>query len=81
MRIKAIVYGHTLEDAERKYKDYCRKKNLPCRLSDAIYISGIERVENSQKKIKGYYSEVMNDQIVLVNMNKAYFNFLYNFYN
>ena len=48
---KAIVYGYSLLEAECKYKEWCHSNNVPCRLSDAIFLSGQFNLAWNQKKI------------------------------
>ena len=61
--IKAIVYGYNKPDAERKYKEYCRSNNIPCRLGEAILLSSMENPVTNSERICGYYNEVMNETV------------------
>ena len=74
---KAIVYGYSLLEAECKYKEWCNSNNVPCRLSDAIFLSGQFNLAWNQKKIKGYYKDVMEDRVKLINICKESFVHIY----
>ena len=75
---KAIVYGFSLYEAERKYKEWCRINNIPCHLSDAIFLSGQMPLSKNQEKIRGYWKDVMEDRIKLINICKESFVHIYN---
>ena len=75
---KAIIYGSSLLEAERKYKEWCHTNNVPCRLSDAIFLSGQMGLGWNQERIKGYYNDVMEDRVKLINICKESFIHIYN---
>lgn len=75
---KAIVWGFNLLEAELKYKEWCHTNNVPCRLKDAIFLSGQMSLGWNQEKIRGYYKDVMEDRVKLINMCKESFVHIYN---
>ena len=75
---KAIVWGFNLLEAELKYKEWCNTNNVLCRLSDVIFLSGQMPLSWNQEKIRGYYNDVMEDRIKLVNISKERFVLIYN---
>ena len=75
---KAIVWGFSLFEAELKYKEWCYTNNIPCRLSDAIFLSGQMPLGWNQEKIRGYWKDVMEDRVKLINMCKESFAHIYN---
>ena len=75
---KAIVWGYDLQEAELKYKEYCQVYNIPCRLSDAIFLSSRMSLSWNQEKIRGYYNDVMEEKVKLINMCKESFAHIYN---
>jgi len=75
---KAIVWGYDLQEAELKYKEYCQVYNIPCRLSEAIFLSGKMSLDWNQEKIRGYWKDVMEDRIKLINICKESFIHIYN---
>ncbi len=77
---KAIVLGYDLHDAEQLYKTWCNSNNIPCRLNEAVLLSSKLSMSYKQEKIRGYYSEVMNDKIKLIGLDKQYFHYLYNYF-
>ena len=74
---KAIVFGYNLQEAEEKYKEYCNLNNIPCRFGEAVFLSSKEFSSRNREKIRGYYNEVMKNNVKLVNMSKAGFVSLY----
>ena len=77
-RKTAIVWGYDLLEAEQKYKEWCHSNNVPCRLSDAIFLSSRMSLSCNQEKIRGYYNDVMEDRVKLINMCKESFAHIYN---
>ena len=76
--MKVIVWGYNLLEAEQKYQEWCLLNNIPCRLSDAIFLSSRMSLDWNREKIRGYYNEVMEDRVKLVNMCKESFVHIYN---
>lgn len=76
--IKAIVWGFSLSEAELKYKEWCHSNNTPCRLSDAIFLSGQMPLSWNQERIKGYLKDIMEDRVKLINICKESFIHIYN---
>lgn len=68
--IKFIVLGWNMRDSERIYKEYCYSNNIPCRLGEALLLSHNVRYKEISQKLRGYYNEVMNDNIKLIGFNK-----------
>lgn len=75
---KAIVWGFSLLEAELKYKEWCQTNNVSCRLSDAIFLSGRMSLSWNQDKIRGYYNDVIEGRIKLINICKESFIHIYN---
>ena len=75
---KAIVWGFNLPEAEFKYKEYCYINNIPCRLDDVIFLSGQMSLSWNQERIRGYYNDVMEDRVKLINICKESFIHIYN---
>ena len=75
---KAIVWGFNQLEAELKYKEWCHSNNVTCRLSDAIFLSGQMSLDWNQERIRGYWKDVMEDRIKLINMCKESFVHIYN---
>ena len=75
---KAIVWGFNQPEAELKYKEWCHTNNVPCRLSDAIFLSGKMPLSWNQEKIKGYWKDVMEDRVKLINICEESFIHIYN---
>ncbi len=75
---KVIVYGYDLMEAELKYREYCHVYNIPYRSSDAIFLSSRMPLSWNSEKICGYYNDVMEDRIKLVNICKESFIHIYN---
>lgn len=68
--IKFIVLGCNMRDSERIYKEYCCSNNIPCRLGEALLLSFNMRFKEISNKLRGYYNEVINDNIKLIGFNK-----------
>lgn len=68
--IKFIVLGRNMRDSERIYKEYCYSNNIPCRLGEALLLSCRMRYKEISQKLRGYYNEVMNDNIKLIGFDK-----------
>ena len=75
---KVIVWGFNLLEAELNYKEWCHSNNVPCRLSDAIFLSGQMDLGWIQERIRGYYNDVMEDRVKLINICKESFIHIYN---
>lgn len=75
---KAIAWGFNLHEAELKYKEYCHTNNVPCCLSDVIFLSGQMPLKWNQEKIKGYLKDVMEDRVKLINICKESFVYIHN---
>ena len=75
---KAIAWGFSLPEAELKYKEYCYTNNVPCRLNDVIFLSGQMSLSWNQERIRGYYNDVMEDRVKLINICKESFIHIYN---
>lgn len=65
--IKAIVYGYDRYDSER----LTRENNLKPR--EVLLINGNMSQRDIQEKIRGYYNDVMQDRIKLINISKKNF--------
>lgn len=74
---RAIVWGDNFQKAELKYKEWCHSNNIPCRLSEAVLLSCRQPFSWNAEKIRGYYNEVMEDRIKLVDMSKEFFTRIY----
>ncbi|MBO7731950.1 MAG: hypothetical protein J6S67_05340 [Methanobrevibacter sp.] len=59
-----------MRDSERIYKEYCCSNNIPCRLGEALLLSFNMRFKEISNKLRGYYNEVINDNIKLIGFNK-----------
>lgn len=73
---KAIVRGYNLEDAERRYKEYCHTNNIPCRLKDAVLLSSMS--DSTERRIKAYYKDVIEGRVELIGLDIGNFIAMYN---
>ena len=69
---KIIIYRHNMEQCD------FRRKELGLSPQDCILISYSMGDNLIQRHIKGYYREVMNDEIQLDGLSKKDFNYYYN---
>lgn len=73
---KAIVRGYNLEDAERRYREYCNTNNIPCQLKDAVLLSSMS--DSTERCIIGYYKDVIEGRVKLINLDIGNFIAMYN---
>ena len=77
MNVKVIVYGYDLQESEQIYKVYCRSNNIHCYFQEAIFVSSKWSPSCIREKIRGYYNDVMNGKIKLLNISKDMFKYFY----
>lgn len=76
--ITALVYGYNMHDCEEKYSEYCKKLNVPCKFSNALFITSKMNNKEIHFKLIGHYIYAIRDELVLIGISKDRLQKLYN---